>query len=27
MEHALYGNWLFTVGMGEMLAFPGAESC
>lgn len=22
-EHALYGNWLFTVGMGEMLAFPG----
>jgi membrane protease YdiL (CAAX protease family) len=27
MEHALYGNWLFTVGMGEMLAFPGTESC
>ncbi|WP_025743102.1 CPBP family intramembrane glutamic endopeptidase [Aquimarina pacifica] len=25
IEHALYGNWLFTVGMGEMLAFPGAE--
>ncbi len=24
VEHALYGNWLFTVGMGEMLAFPGA---
>ncbi|MGL1889278.1 MAG: CPBP family glutamic-type intramembrane protease [Reichenbachiella sp.] len=22
MEHALYGNWLFTIGMGEMLAFP-----
>lgn len=22
IEHALYGNWLFTVGMGEMLAFP-----
>ncbi len=21
-EHALYGLWLFTVGMGEMLAFP-----
>lgn len=27
IEHAIYGNWLFTVGMGEMLAFPGAESC
>jgi len=27
IEHALYGNWLFTVGMGEMLAFPGMESC
>jgi membrane protease YdiL (CAAX protease family) len=25
IEHALYGNWLFTVGMGEMLAFPGVE--
>lgn len=25
VEHAIYGNWLFTVGMGEMLAFPGAE--
>ncbi len=24
VEHAIYGNWLFTVGMGEMLAFPGA---
>jgi membrane protease YdiL (CAAX protease family) len=22
IEHAIYGNWLFTVGMGEMLAFP-----
>lgn len=21
-EHAIYGNWLFTIGMGEMLAFP-----
>ena len=27
VEHAVYGNWLFTVGMGEMLAFPGMESC
>lgn len=26
IEHALYGNWLFTVGMGEMLAFPGYEA-
>ena len=26
IEHALYGNWLFTVGMGEMLAFPGMET-
>ncbi|WP_062059103.1 CPBP family intramembrane glutamic endopeptidase [Aquimarina longa] len=25
IEHAIYGNWLFTVGMGEMLAFPGVE--
>jgi membrane protease YdiL (CAAX protease family) len=25
IEHALYGNWLFTVGMGKMLAFPGME--
>lgn len=25
IEHALYGNWLFTVGMGQMLAFPGIE--
>lgn len=25
LEHAIYGNWLFTVGMGEMLAFPGME--
>lgn len=22
IEHAIYGSWLFTVGMGEMLAFP-----
>lgn len=27
IEHALYGNWLFTVGMGEMLAFPGMDAC
>ena len=27
IEHALYGNWLFTVGMGQMLAFPGMDSC
>lgn len=27
IEHALYGNWLFTVGMGDMLAFPGMDSC
>jgi len=26
IEHALYGNWLFTVGMGKMLAFPGMEN-
>ena len=25
IEHALNGNWLFTVGMGQMLAFPGME--
>ena len=25
IEHAIYGNWLFTVGMGEMLGFPGME--
>ena len=25
IEHAIYGNWIFTVGMGEMLAFPGAN--
>jgi len=25
IEHAIYGNWLFTVGMGEMLAFPGVN--
>ncbi|MFP2994986.1 CPBP family intramembrane glutamic endopeptidase [Spongiivirga sp. MCCC 1A20706] len=22
VEHAIYGSWLFTVGMGDMLAFP-----
>jgi len=27
IEHAVYGNWLFTVGMGQMLAFPGMDSC
>ncbi len=27
IEHAAYGNWLFTVGMGEMLAFPGMDAC
>lgn len=26
IEHALYGNWLFAVGMGQMLAFPGMET-
>lgn len=26
IEHALYGNWIFTVGMGQMLAFPGMEN-
>ncbi|MFT7072912.1 CPBP family intramembrane glutamic endopeptidase [Patiriisocius sp. Uisw_017] len=25
IEHAVYGNWLFTVGMGQMLGFPGIE--
>ena len=25
IEHALYGNWLFTVGMRQMLAFPGMD--
>jgi membrane protease YdiL (CAAX protease family) len=25
IEHAIYGNWLFTVGMGQMLAFPGMD--
>jgi membrane protease YdiL (CAAX protease family) len=25
IEHALYGFWLFTVGLGEILAFPGDE--
>ena len=27
IEHAVYGNWLFTVGMGQMLAFPGMDAC
>ncbi|MDC7998071.1 CPBP family intramembrane glutamic endopeptidase [Gilvibacter sediminis] len=27
IEHAVYGNWLFTVGMGDMLAFPGMDAC
>jgi membrane protease YdiL (CAAX protease family) len=27
LEHALYGNWLFTVGLGQMFAFPGMDSC
>jgi hypothetical protein len=22
IEHAIYGSWLFTVGMGNMLGFP-----
>ena len=22
IEHAIFGSWLFTVGMGEMLGFP-----
>lgn len=26
IEHAVYGNWLFTVGMGGMLGFPGMEA-
>ncbi|MGK0387254.1 MAG: membrane protease YdiL (CAAX protease family) [Patiriisocius sp.] len=26
IEHAIYGNWLFTIGMGQMLAFPGMEA-
>ena len=25
IEHALYGSWLFTLGIGEMLAFPMPE--
>ncbi|MDP0492650.1 MAG: CPBP family intramembrane metalloprotease [Verrucomicrobiota bacterium JB023] len=25
LEHALYGSWIFTLGMGEMLAFPMPE--
>jgi len=26
IEHAIYGNWLFAVGMGQMLAFPSIEN-
>lgn len=26
IEHILYGNWLFAVGFGELLAFPGMEN-
>tara|TARA_R110002124_G_scaffold138798_1_gene302786 strand:+ start:2184 stop:2828 length:645 start_codon:yes stop_codon:yes gene_type:complete len=26
IEHAVYGNWLFTVGMGGMLGFPGMDA-
>ena len=26
IEHAIYGSWLFTLGMGEMLAFPMPQS-
>jgi membrane protease YdiL (CAAX protease family) len=26
IEHAIYGNWLFTVGLGQMLGFPGMEN-
>ncbi len=25
IEHAIYGCWLFTVGMGEMLGFPASD--
>lgn len=25
IEHAIYGCWLFTVGMGEMLGFPSSD--
>jgi membrane protease YdiL (CAAX protease family) len=25
IEHAIYGSWLFTLGVGEYLAFPGAN--
>ncbi len=25
IEHAIYGNWLFTVGMGDILGFPGMD--
>jgi len=26
VEHSLYGLWIFTVGLGEMLAFPAARA-
>jgi membrane protease YdiL (CAAX protease family) len=25
IEHAIYGSWLFTLGIGEYLAFPGVN--
>jgi len=25
IEHAIYGIWLFTAGLGQLLAFPGSE--
>jgi len=25
IEHAIYGFWLFTVDLGQLLAFPGVE--
>lgn len=25
-EHALYGNWIYAVGMGQMLGFPGFDT-
>jgi len=25
IEHTIYGSWLFTVGMGEMLGFPSSD--
>ncbi len=26
IEHAIYGNWIFAVGMGQMLDFPGFDN-